>query len=91
MKSPPVWRIPRRFDELASNQEAFVKLSARNALKGTIEELHRGAVTTTVKIAVGGGHHITSSITNEAAEDLGLALDDQVTAIIKSSDVIIGK
>ncbi len=68
-----------------------MKLSARNALKGKIEELHRGAVTTTLKIVVGGGNHITSSITNDAAEDLGLAVGDEVTAIIKSSDVIIGK
>jgi len=68
-----------------------VKLSARNALKGKIEELHKGAVTTTLKIVVDGGNHITSSITNEAADDLALAVGDDVTAIIKSSDVIIGK
>jgi len=67
-----------------------MKLSARNALKGKIEDLHKGAVTTTVKIAV-GGNHITSSITNDAAEDLALKVGDEVTAIIKSSDVIIGK
>jgi molybdopterin-binding protein len=68
-----------------------MKLSARNALKGKIESLHKGAVTTTVKVTVGGGNHITSSITNEAADDLGLKVGDDVTAIIKSSDVIIGK
>jgi molybdopterin-binding protein len=68
-----------------------MKLSARNALKGKIEALQKGTVTTTVKVAVGGGNHITSSITNEAAEDLGLKVGDEVTAIIKSSDVIIGK
>ena len=68
-----------------------MKLSARNALKGKIEVIHKGMVTTTVKIAVGGGDHITSSITNEAAEELGLKVGDAVTAIIKSSDVIIGK
>jgi molybdopterin-binding protein len=68
-----------------------MKLSARNALKGKIESIHKGAVTTTVKIAVGGGDHITSSITNEAAEELALKVGDEVTAIIKSSDVIIGK
>ena len=68
-----------------------MKLSARNALKGKIEAVHKGAVTTTVKVAVGGGNHITSSITNEAAEDLALAVGDEVVAIIKSSDVIIGK
>lgn len=68
-----------------------MKLSARNALVGKIEAIHKGAVTTTVKIAVGGGDHITSSITNEAAEELALTVGDEVTAIIKSSDVIIGK
>jgi molybdopterin-binding protein len=68
-----------------------MKLSARNAIKGTVESIHKGAVTTTVKIDVGHGIHITSSITNDAAEDLGLKTGDSVTAIVKSSDVIIGK
>ena len=68
-----------------------MKLSARNALRGKIESLQKGAVTTTVKIAVGGNNHVTSSITNDAADDLALKVGDEVTAIIKSSDVIIGK
>lgn len=68
-----------------------MKLSARNALPGKIEALHKGAVTTTLKIAIGGNNHIMSSITNEAAEELALAVGDDVTAIIKSSDVIVGK
>jgi molybdopterin-binding protein len=68
-----------------------MKLSARNALGGTIEKITRGAVTTTVRIDVGNGIHITSSITNDAADDLELKPGDTVTAIIKSSDVIIGK
>jgi molybdopterin-binding protein len=68
-----------------------MKLSARNVLAGTVESLNRGAVTTTLKVSLPGGHHITSSITNEAADDLALKVGDQVSAIIKSSDVIIGK
>jgi molybdopterin-binding protein len=68
-----------------------MKLSARNALKGKIESLHKGATTTTLKVDVGHGIHITSSITNDAAEDLALKVGDEVTAVIKSSDVIIGK
>jgi molybdopterin-binding protein len=72
-------------------KENIMKLSARNALNGKIESIHKGAVTTTVKVAIGGGDHITSSITNEASEELGLKVGDAVTAIIKSSDVIIGK
>jgi molybdopterin-binding protein len=68
-----------------------MKLSARNAIKGKVEAIHKGAVTTTVKIDVGHGIHVTSSITNDAAEDLDLKAGDSVTAIIKSSDVIVGK
>jgi molybdopterin-binding protein len=68
-----------------------MKLSARNAIKGKVEAIHKGAVTTTVKIDVGHGIHVTSSITKEAAEDLALEVGDSVTAIIKSSDVIVGK
>jgi molybdopterin-binding protein len=48
------------------NREFFLmKLSARNILPGTVESLHKGAVTTTLKVALPGGQHITSSITNE--------------------------
>ncbi|HIJ64227.1 MAG TPA: TOBE domain-containing protein [Rhodospirillaceae bacterium] len=68
-----------------------MKLSARNALKGKIESLSKGAVITSVKVDVGNGIHITSSITNEAAAELALSVGDQVTAIVKSTDVIIGK
>ena len=68
-----------------------MKLSARNALAGTIRELHPGAVTTTVKVALKGGDIVTASITNEAALDLELRVGDAVTAIIKAPDVIIGK
>jgi molybdopterin-binding protein len=68
-----------------------MKLSARNILAGTVESLQRGAVTTTLKVSLPGGHRITSSITNEAADDLALAVGDHVSAIIKASDVIIGK
>jgi molybdopterin-binding protein len=68
-----------------------MKLSARNIIPGKVEHLNKGAVTTTLKIDVGNGIHITSSITNEAAEELRLQVGDSVSAIIKSSDVIIGK
>jgi molybdopterin-binding protein len=68
-----------------------MKLSARNVIPGKVEHIHKGAVTTSLKVDVGNGIHITSSITNEAAEDLKLKVGDSVSAIIKSSDVIIGK
>ena len=68
-----------------------MKLSARNQLPGTIVAVEKGQTTARVKIDVGHGLIITSSITNEAVDDLGLAVGDLATAIIKASDVIIGK
>lgn len=67
-----------------------MKLSARNQLPGTIVSLHPGAVNGTVKVDI-GGHLVTSSITNEAIAELGLAVGDQVTVVVKASDVLIGK
>jgi molybdopterin-binding protein len=65
-------------------------LSARNQVQGTIESVNHGEVTATVRIRVGDGLVLTSSITLDAADDLDLKAGDEVTAIIKSSDVIIG-
>lgn len=68
-----------------------MKISARNQLKGTIAAIKPGAVNGQVKIEVGGGNVITSSITEEAIAELGLAVGDSVTVFIKASDVLIGK
>jgi molybdopterin-binding protein len=66
-----------------------MRISARNQLTGTVTEIHHGAVTTTVKVALAGGDTITSSITKEAAEDLGLAEGSEVTVVVKASDVLL--
>ena len=68
-----------------------MKLSARNQLPGTVVEVHPGAVNATVKVDIGNGQIVTSSITNEAVQELGLANGDRVTVVIKASDVMIGK
>ena len=44
-----------------------------------------------VRIDIGNGIIITSSITNEAIDDLGLAVGDDATAVIKASDVMVAK
>ena len=65
-----------------------MKLSARNQLSGTVESVNRGAAIANVVLDV-GGQRLVSSITVEAADELGLSEGSQVTAIIKASDVII--
>ncbi len=68
-----------------------MKLSARNQLKGKIVDVVKGATTSHVRIDIGGGVIVTSSITNEAVADLALAKGDEAWAVIKASDVMIGK
>jgi molybdopterin-binding protein len=67
------------------------KLSARNQLHGKVVEVRKGQTTAHVRVDIGNGVIVTSSITNEAVDDLGLAAGDAVVAVIKASDVMIGK
>ena len=68
-----------------------MKLSARNQLKGKIVGVQKGQTTAHVRIDIGGGVVVTSSITNEAVDELKLKVGDAAMAIIKASDVIVGK
>jgi len=67
-----------------------MRLSARNQIKGTIVDIRKGVTTAHVRVDIGGGVIVTSSITNEAVDDLGLAAGRVVSAVIKASDVMIG-
>ena len=67
-----------------------MKLSARNVLKGKVLEVKRGQTTGHVKLDVGGGIVITSSITMAAMDELKLKPGDPAYAVIKASDVIVG-
>ncbi|MCG8597616.1 MAG: TOBE domain-containing protein [Kiloniellales bacterium] len=67
-----------------------MKLSARNILKGTVTEVTKGAVAAEVRVDVGNGNVITSTITVASVERLGLAAGKDVQVIIKASEVILG-
>ena len=68
-----------------------MKLSARNQIKGKVVEVTKGETTAHVRIDIGGGNVVTSSITNQAVDDLELKVGDAAIAVIKASDVMIGK
>ena len=73
-----------------------MELSARNqlkgkVLKGKVSNVELGAVMANIKIEVEDPNTITAVITKESAERLGLKEGDDVTALIKSTEVIIGK
>ena len=68
-----------------------MKLSARNKFIGKVTDVTRGAVNGIVKVELSNGQHITSSITLEAIDDLDITVGKEVTAIIKSTSVLIGR
>lgn len=68
-----------------------MKLSARNQIKGKVVAVQKGQTTAHVRIDIGGGIIVTSSITNEAVDELGLKVGDAAIAVIKASDVMVAK
>lgn len=67
-----------------------MKLSARNQLKGTITEIQEGAVNGIVKLDIGGGNIISSTISMSAIKELDLAVGKEAYAIIKATSVMVG-
>ncbi|HEY4136643.1 MAG TPA: molybdopterin-binding protein [Alphaproteobacteria bacterium] len=67
-----------------------MKISARNVLKGTVVEVTKGQTTAHVRIDIGGGVIVTSSITNQSVDDLKLKVGQPAYAVVKSSDVMVG-
>lgn len=67
-----------------------MRISARNQFKGKIVEVKKGATTAHVRLEIAPGQVITSSITNEAVDELGLKVGATAIAIIKASNVMIG-
>jgi molybdopterin-binding protein len=70
---------------------SMMKLSARNQIKGKVTSVEKGQTTGHVHIDIGGGITMHCSITNEAIDELALAVGDDAWAVIKASDVMVAK
>jgi molybdopterin-binding protein len=60
-----------------------------SALKGKVVEVKKGAVAAQVRVDIGGGNVLTSMVTVDAVEDLGLKQGDRVSVVVKSSEVLL--
>ena len=67
-----------------------MKLSARNQLKGTVVDIQEGAVNGIVKLDIGGGTVISSTISMTSIKELELAVGKEAYAVIKATSVMIG-
>jgi molybdopterin-binding protein len=68
-----------------------MQISARNQLKGKVKSVKLGNVMAEIVIELGTGEELVSAITRGSAESLNLAPGDEVVAIIKSTEVMVGK
>ncbi len=65
-----------------------MKISARNQLRGIVEAIDLGVVTAKVGVRV-GDNLIESVITRQSVEDLNIQIGSEVTAVIKSTEVML--
>ena len=89
------WLFDRRdLDQaLGSGQTveaAGLDLSARNQLRGTVAGVAIEGVMAEVRVRI-ADQELVSIITRASAERLGLRAGDNVVAVIKSTEIMIGK
>jgi molybdopterin-binding protein len=68
-----------------------MEISARNKIRGVIRDIKLGVVMAKITVEVHGGPLITSIISRDSVDELKLKPGDEVYAIFKSTEVMIGK
>lgn len=66
-----------------------MKISARNVLKGKVKSITHGSVNSEIVVELQGGTEITSIITKNSAENMGLKEGHEVYAVIKATSVML--
>ncbi len=89
MQKPTYNKVPR-LSPAPLSEEAIMKLSARNQLKGTVKSITSGAVNCEVVIEIAPGVEITSQITSTSVQRLGLKTGGAAYAVIKADSVMVG-
>jgi molybdate transport system regulatory protein len=88
-------RVECYMSEVLSDTEYWevvgLKISARNQLKGKVLSIETDKVTAKVKVEIKAPAVVTAVITKEAVEELGIKVGDEVHAIVKATEVMIGK
>ncbi len=68
----------------------LVSLSGRNRLRGIVEEVRREGLLAQIRLRI-GDQQLTAVITRDAVDELGLRRGDEATAIVKATEVMIGR
>lgn len=86
----PVIALIKSTNVIVATDLDHIKLSARNRLSGLVSSIDRGTVNSVVEISLADGTVISAGITLKSTEQLNLTLGQQVTAVFKASDIILG-
>ena len=88
-------RVEDYVGEILGDQEYWeavgLKISARNRLRGVVQEVEKGVVTAKVKVKIDKPIVVTAIISKEAVEELDIKAGDNVEAVIKATEVMIAK
>ena len=68
-----------------------MELSSRNQLKATVTEVKLGGIMAEVIMRLEGGQELVAAITRGSAERMGLNVGDEVFAVVKATEVMIGR
>lgn len=68
-----------------------MELSSRNQLKATVKEVNLGGIMAEVIMELDGGAELVAAITRKSAERLDLKPGDSVIAVIKATEVMVGR
>jgi len=74
----------------ATEEDVQMEISARNQLRGKVTAISYGGVMAEVRLDI-GGQELVAVITRASAERLGIKIGDEVVAIIKATEVMVGK
>ena len=75
---------------IISKGENDLRLSAANQLKGKITAVKEGAINAEIDVRTAGGENLSAIVTNSSVKNLALAVGDEVTAIVKATQIIVG-
>lgn len=74
---------------MLASEDSDLLFSARNQFPGKITAIDKGAVNATVHLQTDAGFNLTSVITNESVEEMALATEKRVIALVKASSVML--
>jgi molybdopterin-binding protein len=82
------WEFGHAF--IQRKRMGIMKLSARNTLKGKVTEVKLGQIVGEVVLDI-GGQKVTSVITRDEIEEMGVKVGDEISAVIKSTEIMLLK